>query len=188
MAVDYSFKILETFLMAKKYKSREDVLASSKLVVDVVCDVGNLSPIWIKSYKEAYKKLTSLSFSEMNEIIDILKTYDECEEEYKNSNEIDDVEIPKEDINETLDMGEREYDEGMKYFSQENYFAAAMCFKTSASKGNAKASYNYGLCLYNGKGINADKVEAIKQFVSASEGGIVQANKMLEFIAYNKGD
>ncbi|MBR4765651.1 MAG: hypothetical protein IK085_02675 [Clostridia bacterium] len=37
MAVDYSFKILETFLMAKKYKNREDVLASSKFVVDVVC-------------------------------------------------------------------------------------------------------------------------------------------------------
>ena len=180
MAVDYSYKLIEIFLMAKRYKSRDEVLAFAKFTVDVVCAVGNLAPVWVKAYKEAYKKLTSLSFSEMNEIIDILKSYDDDESPKKSPGD-------KNTADETADLGEREYDEGMKYYSEENYFAAAMCFKTAASKGCGKAEYNYALCLYNGQGIKPDKVEAVKRFVAAAESGVEQADKMLNYIIDSKG-
>ena len=35
MAVDYSFNILEAILMAKEYKSRDEVISTARLIADV---------------------------------------------------------------------------------------------------------------------------------------------------------
>lgn len=75
--VDYSFKILEEILMLKKYNSREEVLKTAEKMVEVANNNGKLSKVIKDSYKEALNKLNTLSYDEMNEIINILSSYDE---------------------------------------------------------------------------------------------------------------
>ncbi|PUZ47622.1 hypothetical protein GQ55_7G181000 [Panicum hallii var. hallii] len=48
-------------------------------------------------------------------------------------------------------------------------------FYPSASAGNARAQYNLGLCLQNGKGIKRNQKEAAKWYLRAAEGGNVRA-------------
>ncbi|AQK92337.1 F-box protein [Zea mays] len=48
-------------------------------------------------------------------------------------------------------------------------------FYPSASAGNARAQYNLGLCLQNGKGVKQNQKEAAKWYLRAAEGGNVRA-------------
>ncbi|XP_066348919.1 F-box protein At1g70590-like [Miscanthus floridulus] len=48
-------------------------------------------------------------------------------------------------------------------------------FYPSASAGNARAQYNLGLCLQNGKGVKRNQKEAAKWYLRAAEGGNVRA-------------
>jgi len=75
--IDYSFKILEEILMLKKYKSREEVLELANKMLEVANNNEKCSQNMKESYKEAYNKLNTLSFDEMNEIISILSSYDD---------------------------------------------------------------------------------------------------------------
>jgi hypothetical protein len=75
--IDYSFKILEEILTLKKYSSREEVMTAGQVMVDIADKHENCSDKLKESYHEAYKKLDTLSFEEMNEIIDILSSYDD---------------------------------------------------------------------------------------------------------------
>ncbi len=75
--VDYSFKILEEILMLKKYNNREEVLALAEKMVEVANQNSKLSNTIKDSYKEAFNKLKTLSYEEMNEIINILSSYDD---------------------------------------------------------------------------------------------------------------
>lgn len=75
--VDYSFKILEEILMLKKYNNREEVLALAEKMVDVAKSNNKLSDTVKNSYQEALNKLKTLSYDEMNEIINILSSYDD---------------------------------------------------------------------------------------------------------------
>lgn len=75
--IDYSFKILEEILTLKKYSSREEVMDAGKVMVDIA-EKNEKCPEKLKqAYHDAYNKLESLSFDEMNEIIDILSSYDD---------------------------------------------------------------------------------------------------------------
>ena len=169
MTYDYSFQILEAIIMAKDYKTRVEVISSAELAVNVACSLPNLEPGWKSSFKEALKKLNSLNFDEMKEIIGILNSYDDTKTEVKFD-----------------DYGEKEYNEGKKFYEKKDYINAVKSFKKAAEKGNVKAEYNYGICLYNGYGTARDRVEAVKRFVYASTFGISQANKMLHFITYSE--
>ena len=75
--VDYSFKILEEILMLKKYTSREEVLKTAEKMIEVANNNKSLTKEIKDSYKEALNKLNTLSYDEMNEIINILSSYDE---------------------------------------------------------------------------------------------------------------
>lgn len=74
---DYSFKILEEILTLRDYENREDVLHTAQIMLDIANNNEKCSNELKASYLEAYKKLDSLSFDEMKEIINILKSDDE---------------------------------------------------------------------------------------------------------------
>lgn len=73
---DYSFKILEEILMLKKYNSKLEIVAVAESMVKIVEANKNYSQNIKDSYKEALRKLRTLSYDEMNEIIGILSSYD----------------------------------------------------------------------------------------------------------------
>lgn len=73
--IDYSFKVLEEVLKLQKYKNKEEVLSVADKMLKIAQTKKNLSIELKKAYKEAYSKLDSLTFKEMNEIIEILKMY-----------------------------------------------------------------------------------------------------------------
>ena len=75
--VDYSFKILESILMLKKFSSKEEVIKIASAMAKVAEESPKYSVSVKTSYKEACNKLNSLSFEEMEEIITILKNDDE---------------------------------------------------------------------------------------------------------------
>ena len=187
MKIDYSFKILEALLTAKEYKSREDVISTAELVARVVCFFGNLAPVWTAGYKEAVNKLKTLSFEEMQEIIGILNSYDEDENPNIGKQPEDRNNIPEQNEKWSSDFGDEVYQKGMDCYAQKEYSRAVEYFRKAAYQGNAKAEYNYALCLYNGIGVNVDKIGAIKCLAAASESGIAQADKLLGFIAYGNG-
>lgn len=74
--VDFSFKILEEILMLKKYKTKEEVVEVAEIMQRIANSNKTYSQNIKDSYKEAYRKLKTLSFEEMNEIIGILSSYD----------------------------------------------------------------------------------------------------------------
>lgn len=76
-AVDFSFKILEEILMLKKYKNKDEVLEVAEIMQRIATNNKTYSQNVKDSYKEAYRKLKTLSFDEMNEIISILSSYDD---------------------------------------------------------------------------------------------------------------
>lgn len=174
--LDYSFKIMEVMLMVKQYSSREEVLSAAELTAAVACSVGNLTPLWVAAYKDAVKKLHTLKFEEMQEIISILQSYDE-----------DDTDAPLLSVEgceaEAEDFGEGLYEQGMELYRQKELSQAAACFRAAAAKGSCKAEYNYALCLYSGLGVQINRTEAIKRLVSASACGILQAEQLLRYIA-----
>jgi hypothetical protein len=69
--IDYSFKILEEILTFKKYQNREEVMHVGKVMLDKAME-KDCPQAYKDAYQEAYRKLDSLNFDEMNEIIDIL--------------------------------------------------------------------------------------------------------------------
>jgi len=73
--IDYSFKILEEVLKLKTYKEKQEVMFVANQMLEIAQSKTNLSQKLKNAYKEAIKKLDSLSFKEMNEIIEILKMY-----------------------------------------------------------------------------------------------------------------
>ncbi len=75
--VDFSFKILEEILMLKKYKNKEEVIEVAETMQRIATSNKNYSQNVKDSYKEACRKLKTLSFDEMNEIISILSSYDD---------------------------------------------------------------------------------------------------------------
>ncbi|RCV34102.1 hypothetical protein SETIT_7G136000v2 [Setaria italica] len=66
---------------------------------------------------------------------------------------------------------------GVSYLEADPHKAeeAIRWFYPSASAGNARAQYNLGLCLQNGKGIKRNQKEAAKWYLRAAEGGNVRA-------------
>lgn len=173
MSTDYSFKVLETLLMLKKYKNKNDVINTGTMITKSIFQDDRLTVDVKASYREAMKKLDTLSFEEMKEIIGILELYDDDESDAL-SNDREDMDV--------LDDGIFEYETGVSCYKNKEYERAANSFQKAASLGNAKALHGYGLCLYYGLGTKVDKVKAIKQFVVASNMGIKESDEMLKYI------
>ena len=190
MVIDYSFNILEAILMAKEYKSRDEVISTARLIADVAGSLEKMEPDWREGFTEALSKLKTLNFSEMNEIISILKSYEENDEEDKEAaktNQKEDnsrTDYSKPEKEEMDISGDMAYQKGMEFYAQEEFEHAAMCFRSAAYKGHVKAEFNYALCLYHGTGLPMNRVEAIKRFVFTSMNGVVQADQVLHYIAY----
>ena len=72
--VDYSFKILESILMLRSFKDKDEVLKVANAMSKVADESPKYSASVKTSYKEACNKLNSLTFEEMQEIITILKS------------------------------------------------------------------------------------------------------------------
>ena len=72
--VDYSFKILESILMLRSFKDKDEVLKVANAMAKVADENPKYSVSVKTSYKEACNKLNSLTFEEMQEIITILKS------------------------------------------------------------------------------------------------------------------
>ncbi|KAL6882708.1 hypothetical protein ACP4OV_011398 [Aristida adscensionis] len=60
-------------------------------------------------------------------------------------------------------------------------------FYPSATAGNARAQYNLGLCLQNGKGVKRNQKEAAKWYLRAAEGGNIRAMYNIS-LCYNFGE
>ncbi len=71
--IDYSFKVLEEILTFKDYENREQVMEIGKRMLANV-EAKDCKEEYKEIYKEAYRKLDSLNFEEMKEIIEILKS------------------------------------------------------------------------------------------------------------------
>lgn len=80
--VDYSFKILEEILTMKEFATREEVIKVGETMLELASK-GSYSDKVKADYKEALRKLNTLSFDEMNEIIAILASdeYDDEDDE-----------------------------------------------------------------------------------------------------------
>lgn len=80
--VDYSFKILEEILTMKEFATREEVIKVGETMLELA-QKGAYSEKVKTDYKEALRKLNTLSFDEMNEIIAILASdeYDDEDDE-----------------------------------------------------------------------------------------------------------
>jgi hypothetical protein len=70
--IDLSFKIVETLVAVKEFKSKDEALK----MINSMCNVANSSsdyPDTIKmAYKEAVKKVEYLSFDELCELRDLV--------------------------------------------------------------------------------------------------------------------
>lgn len=173
MNTDYSFKILESFLLLKKYENKEEVIQTCAATVSIVCQDDRFSPAVKNSYKEALRKLNTLSYNEMNEIIDILKSHDEGDGDIDSSHQ-------KEDN--IFDDGTDDYNNGVKYYKEKEYKKAFTSFCNASRKGHAKAQHSYGLCMYYGLGTTVDRAMALKQFVAASSCGVKESDMMINYI------
>lgn len=78
--VDYSFKILEEILTFKEYSSREEVIKVGETMLEIAEKMGCSDKVKA-DYSEAMRKLNTLTFDEMKEIINILLSDDNDEEE-----------------------------------------------------------------------------------------------------------
>lgn len=175
MDTDYSFKVLEMLLMLKKYENREEVIRTCTDIVSIVCQDERLSPAVKSSYREALKKINTLSYDEICEIINILHSYDEDETDSGSCRQKE-GDVP--------DDGTDDYNNGVKYYKEKEYRKAFTAFCNAGKKGHAKALHSYGLCMYYGLGTNTDRVKALKQFVAASECGVKESDAMLNYILY----
>ena len=71
-AMELSFKILETVLVLKEYKSKEEVLKVADLMRKIALESEEYPKTVKDAYIEAYKKLDGLNFDEMMEIKSII--------------------------------------------------------------------------------------------------------------------
>lgn len=69
--IDYSFKVLEEMLTFRDYENREQVMEVAQMMLSNV-ENKDCKEEYKEVYREAYRKLDSLNFDEMKEIIDIL--------------------------------------------------------------------------------------------------------------------
>lgn len=158
--------------MLKRYSSKDDVINTGTDITNAICQDDRMNACIKSSYREAMKKLDTLSFDEMKEIIGILSSYDEDDEPPKTIKEQSDA----------FDDGTSDYEEGVICYKNKEFGKAVTLFQISARAGNPKALHGYGLCLYYGLGTNVDKLKAIKQFAMASEMGLKEADTMINYI------
>ena len=70
--LELSFSIMENLLTSKKFESKEEIMALAKKALDKSVDNKEM-PIELKmGYAEAYRKLESLSWEEIKEVIEII--------------------------------------------------------------------------------------------------------------------
>ena len=70
--LELSFSIMENLLTSKKFESKEEIMTLAKKALDKSIDNKEM-PIELKmGYAEAYRKLESLSWEEIKEVIEII--------------------------------------------------------------------------------------------------------------------
>ena len=79
--IDYSFKVLEEILTLKPYTNREEVISVGEKMLKRATENPSYSENVKGAYREAMNKLESLSFDEMKEIITILESDDDEDED-----------------------------------------------------------------------------------------------------------
>ena len=82
--------------------------------------------------------------------------------------------------------GEKEYEEGINFYTVQQYESAVKQFAAAANLGHAEAQNQLGKCFAEGKGVKQDDAEAIKWFRKAAEQGIAESQYILG-CAYNEG-
>ena len=83
--------------------------------------------------------------------------------------------------------GQKEYEEGMNFYTVQQYESAVKQFAAAANLGHAEAQNQLGLCFAKGEGVKQDDAEAIKWFKMAAEQGYASAQNNLG-VLYNDGN
>ena len=82
----------------------------------------------------------------------------------------------KKDEKEVEKKGQKEYEEGMAFFTAQQYEPAVKQFAAAANLGHAEAQFQLGLCFAEGKGFQErNEEEAFKWFQKAAEQGNAEA-------------
>lgn len=68
-----------------------------------------------------------------------------------------------------------DFDEGLKFFYDEDYASAAKCFLKAAEQGNAEAQFSLGNMYAEGHGVPQDDQQSISWFSKAAEQGFMPA-------------
>ena len=71
-AMELSFKVLETILVYKEYKSKEEVMKVAETMKNVALENSKYPKTVKEAYIEAYSKLKELPFDDMMEIKEII--------------------------------------------------------------------------------------------------------------------
>ncbi|MBQ0010139.1 MAG: sel1 repeat family protein [Ruminococcus sp.] len=173
---DYSFAVLESILVAKDYKSIDEVLDTFDTVARVIGGDPFVSSDVRESYKEAQKKICTLSFEEMNEIITDIRSFDD-EDSLKTAS----------DSKEELDNGEDDFFTGCQFYRRGQYQLAIPYFQSAGNKGNRSAQFYLGFCYSVGQGVEKDCKESAKWYRLSAEQGDSSAQNNLG-ICYEKGE
>jgi len=67
------------------------------------------------------------------------------------------------------------FPDGLEAFERKDYATALEEWRPLAEKGMIEAQYNLGLLYFNGHGVDADPVEALKWYLAAAEQGYARA-------------
>ena len=81
--------------------------------------------------------------------------------------------------------GQKEYEEGMNFYTVQQYESAVKQFATAANLGHAEAQNQLGLCFAKGEGVKQDDAEAVKWFRKAAEQGFAESQYTLGCAYYS---
>ena len=81
--------------------------------------------------------------------------------------------------------GQKEYEEGMNFYTVQQYESAVKQFAAAANLGHAEAQNQLGLCFAKGEGVKQDDAEAIKWFRKAAEQGFAESQYILGCAYYS---
>ena len=83
--------------------------------------------------------------------------------------------------------GQKEYEEGMNFYTVQQYESAVKQFAAAANLGHAEAQNQLGFCFVEGLGVKPDSAEAVKWWRKAAEQGNASAQFNLG-VRYYIGD
>ena len=73
------------------------------------------------------------------------------------------------------------FQEGIKYYNNDQYTDAKACFEEMAAAGHVAATYNLGMLYFNGHGVAKNETKAVEYWQRAAEQGNLNALNELAY-------